>query len=205
MKKTKSQRDPFAEREAAKYQNPIPSREFILEQLDKSGAPLKQEQLAELLGLHDFDEQEGLRRRLIAMERDGQLIRDRRKAYGRVDKMDLLRGRVSGHRDGYGWCILADGGDDLYLPSRQMQKVFDGDEVLVRATGHGFKGRREGSIVEVIAHNTKEVVGRYFQEGGIQFVRPDNSRLNLDILIAPGEKVGAKSGQYVVVEITQQP
>ncbi len=139
------------------------------------------------------------------MERDGQLIRDRRKAYGRVDKMDLLAGRVSGHRDGYGWFIPNQGGDDLYLPSRQMQKVFDGDEVLVRKTGLGFKGRGEGSIVEVIGHNTQEVAGRYYKENGIQLVRPDNTRINHNILIASDEKVRAQSGQYVIVKITQQP
>ncbi len=201
----RTKKDPFAKREAAKYENPIPSREYILEQLDKAGSPLNHEQLSDLLQLHDFDEQEGLRRRLIAMERDGQLIRDRRRAYGRVDKMDLLAGRVSGHRDGYGWFIPNQGGDDLYLPSRQMQKVFDGDEVLVRETGFGFKGRREGSIVEVIGHNTQEVVGRYYKENGIQFVRPDNTRINHDIMIANEEKVKAQSGQYVIVDITQQP
>jgi ribonuclease R len=205
LKKSKSRRDPHAQREAAKYDNPVASREFILEHLDKAGAPLNHEKLCAVLGLEDFDEQEGLRRRLIAMERDGQLMRDRRGAYGRVDKMDLLRGRVSGHRDGYGWFIPAEGGDDLYLPARQMQKVFDGDEVLVRPTGFGFKGRQEASIVEVIAHNTQEVVGRYFQERGIQFVRPDNPRISADVLLPPGEQSTATSGQYVVVEIIQQP
>ncbi len=198
-------RDPHAKREAAKYDNPIASREFILDHLDKAGSPLTHEKLCVALGLEDYDEQEALRRRLIAMERDGQVIRDRRGAYGRVDKMDLLRGKVIGHRDGYGWFAPVEGGDDLYLPARQMQKVFDGDEVLVRPTGFGFKGRREATIVEIIAHNTQEVVGRFFQESGIQFVRPENGRISFDILIPPHQQDEAKPGQYVVAAITQQP
>lgn len=199
-------KDPHANREAKRYDNPIPSREYILEQLDRADGPLRHEELAERLGLQEDPEQlEALRRRLIAMERDGQLMRDRRRAYGRVDKMDLLRGRVQGHKDGYGFFIPHDGGEDLYLTFRQMQKVFDGDEVLVRPAGYGFKGRREAVIVEVLSRNTTELVGRYFRDQGIQFVRPDNLRINMDILIAAGDEAEAKQGQYVAVDITQQP
>lgn len=200
-----SRHDPQAEREAERYENPIPSREFILEQLEAAGSPLSHEALCERLELSDPDAVEALRRRLIAMERDGQLIRDRRKAYGRVDKMNLLRGMVQGHKDGFGFFIPQTGGDDLYLTFRQMQKVFDGDEVLVREAGVGFKGKREAVIVEVLARNTWEVVGRFYKENGIQFVRPDNPRLTMDVLLTPDEPVDARDGQYVVAEIIQQP
>lgn len=206
MKKSKQDhQDPHADREAERYENPIPSREFILEQLDEAGSPQTHEALCERLDLRDPDSIEALRRRLLAMERDGQLIRDRRAAYGRVDKMNLLRGMVQGHKDGYGFFIPAAGGDDLYLTFRQMQKVFDGDEVLVRPAGYGFKGRREAVIIEVLARNTKEIVGRYYKENGIKFVRPDNPRLTMDVMLPPDEAVEAKDGQYVVVEIIQQP
>jgi ribonuclease R len=206
LKKSKEDhQDPHAEREAERYENPIPSREYILEQLDEAGSPQTHEDLCERLKLTDPDSVEALRRRLLAMERDGQLIRDRRRAYGRVDKMNLLRGMVQGHKDGYGFFIPAAGGDDLYLTFRQMQKVFDGDEVLVRPAGVGFKGRREAVIIEVLARNTKEIVGRYYKENGIKFVRPDNPRLTVDVLLPPDETTEAKDGQYVVVEIIQQP
>lgn len=206
MKKSKQDHhDPHAEREAERYENPIPSREYILEQLDEAGSPQTHEALCERLKLSDPDSVEALRRRLLAMERDGQLIRDRRAAYGRVDKMNLLRGMVQGHKDGYGFFIPAAGGDDLYLTFRQMQKVFDGDEVLVRPAGLGFKGRREAVIIEVLARNTREVVGRYYKENGIRFVRPDNPRLTMDVMLPADEPTEAKDGQYVVVEIIQQP
>ncbi|MEX1033307.1 MAG: ribonuclease R [Cellvibrionaceae bacterium] len=209
MKRSKhsdpTQQDPHADREADRYENPIPSREYILADLEKAGSPQTHEALCERLGLTDPDAVEALRRRLIAMHRDGQLIRDRRQAYGRVDKMNLLRGMVQGHKDGYGFFIPQTGGDDLYLTFRQMQKVFDGDEVLVRPAGVGFKGKREAVIVEVLARNTEEVVGRYYKEQGIQFVRPDNPRITMDVLLPADEPAEAKDGQYVVVKIIQQP
>lgn len=198
-------RDPHSKREAAKYSNPIPSREFILEQLQAAGRPLDHSELTEILELADPESIEALRRRLVAMERDGQLIRDRRKAYGSVDKMDLLRGRVQGHKDGFGFFIPQQGGEDLFLHSKQMQKVFDGDEVLVRESGTGYRGKREGIIVEVLKRNTPQIVGRYYQEQGTHFVRPENTRINQDILIALGDQGKAESGQYVVVEVTRHP
>ncbi len=197
--------DPNLAREAEKYDNPIPSREYILDILDKAPGPMTHEALCEVLQLNDEDSIEALRRRLIAMSRDGQLLSNRKSGYGVLNKMDLIRGRVQGHKDGFGFVIPAEGGDDLYLSYRQMRRVLDGDEVLVRETGQDFKGRREGSIVEVLSHNTNQVVGRYFSESGIYFVRPDNPRISHDILIAPEDRGQAKRNQFVVVEVTKQP
>jgi len=198
-------RDPFAAREAEKYENPIPSREFILELLDSADQPVTHEQMCDLLKLTEEDQVEALRRRLIAMARDGQLISNRRDAYVRLDKIDVVRGRVQGHRDGYGFVIRADGGEDIYLHNRQMRKVFDGDEVLVRLAGEQYRGKEEGAIVEVLARNTSQLAGRFHNEEGVQFVRPENPRITQDIMIPFGSYGGATHGQIVVAEITQQP
>src|SRR5690625_1890814 len=128
--------------------------------LDAADGPVTHPELCEQLKLTDEDSIEALRRRLIAMARDGQLISNRRGAYVRLDKIDVVRGRVQGHRDGYGFVIRADGGDDIYLHNRQMRRVFDGDEVLVRKTGENQRGKEEGAIVEVIARNTTSLAGR---------------------------------------------
>ena len=197
--------DPHMAREAAKYDNPIPSREYIIEVLEQAAGPMTHEELCDYLKMSSEDDIEALRRRLIAMSRDGQLLSNRRQGYGVIDKMDLVRGRVQGHKDGFGFLVPADGGDDLFLSYRQMRKVFDGDEVLARKTGTDFKGRPEGGIVEVLVHNTNQIVGRFFSDNGVQFVRPDNARLSHDVMIAADGCGKAKANQFVVVEITAQP
>ncbi|MFA7554077.1 MAG: ribonuclease R [Spongiibacteraceae bacterium] len=197
--------DPYADREAEKYEQPIPSREFIMDFLEQADGPLNRNQLTKALGMEDDQQVEALRRRLRAMERDGQLICNRKGAYGLVDKMDLIRGRVQAHRDGYGFLVPADGSGDLYLSSRQMSMVFDGDEVLCRSTGADHRGKQEGAIVEVIVRNTRQLVGRLYDENGVVFVTPDNTRVNHSIIV-PRDAVGdARVEQYVMVEITQQP
>jgi len=206
LKKTKSKHsDPYAKREAKKYDNPIASREFILSILERSAGPLTHEQIAQELNCIDADQIEALRRRLNAMERDGQVVRNRKGGFGKIDKMDLIRGRVQGHRDGYGFVIPADGGEDLYLSNRQMRKVFDGDEVLARHANYGYKGRKEGAIVEVVTKNTTQLVGRFVKERGVNFVRPDNPRIVQNVVVPDDATLNAKPSQLVVVEIDEYP
>ena len=95
--------DPFQEREAEKYANPIPSREFIIEHLTKREKPANREELAVELNIEGEEQIEALRRRLRAMERDGQLVFTRRQCYALPERLDLLKGTVIGHRDGFGF------------------------------------------------------------------------------------------------------
>src|SRR5690606_33518302 len=88
--------DPHAAREAERYENPIPSREFILEHLEQRGEPASHMELCTALLLFDADAQYALERRLEAMTRDGQLMSNRRGVYGLVNKMDLIKGRIMG-------------------------------------------------------------------------------------------------------------
>ena len=204
-KKSKSLLDPFAKREAEKYNNPIPSREYILDYLKKCGHLVKREELHQILSLEDPEQQEALRRRLRAMERDGQIVLTRREGYGLPDKMNLVRGRIIGHRDGFGFLVPDDGSDDLYLSARQMQCVFHGDRALARVVGTDRKNRREGAIAEVLERNTPSLVGRFFTEKGVAFVVPSNTRIAQDILVGTEDQGDAQSGQIVVVEITNYP
>ncbi|MFT0633963.1 ribonuclease R [Pseudomonas sihuiensis] len=197
--------DPEAAREAEKYDNPIPSRELILSHLAERGAPASREQLVEEFGLHTDDQLEALRRRLRAMERDGQLIYTRRGTYAPVDKLDLICGRISGHRDGFGFLVPDDGSDDLFLSPAQMRLVFDRDRALVRVAGFDRRGRREGGIVEVIERAHESIVGRYYEENGIGFVVADNPKIQQEVLVTPGRTAGARIGQFVEIKITHWP
>lgn len=204
-RKSPSKSDPFAEREAEKYAKPIPSREFIMEHLACVGKPLNLNMIAEIFHLSHEDDLEALRRRLRAMERDGQVIRNRRKEYGLAKKMDLVRGRVIAHPDGFGFLVADEGGSDLFLSEKQMRSLLHGDRALVNIVGIDHRGRREGALVEVLERNTSEVVGRFFHKKGIGFVEANNRRIHQKILIVPGGQQQAQDGQIVVVRLVEQP
>ncbi|EAR09598.1 ribonuclease R [Reinekea blandensis] len=205
VKKPNKSKDPHLSREAAKYDNPIPSREFISEHLEKRSGPATHPELCDELGLTHDDDIEALRRRLIAMVRDGQLLCSRRGAFGLIDKMDLVRGRVQGHPDGYGFLIPDLGGQDYLLNHRQMNCCFDGDIVLARKGRRDHRGRTEAIITEVLERNTVELVGRFHWDGSFGVVHPENKRIAHDVLIPPKNAAGAEDGDIVVVEILEQP
>ena len=205
MIKRRRRTDPFAAREAQKYAHPIPSREHLLQALSDEGRPRSLDSLAALVGVNTERDREALMKRLRAMERDGQVVCNRRGDYGLAPRMDLIRGRVSGHRNGFGFVIPDDGSDDLFLSPREMRALMHGDRVLVRLAGIDRLGRKEASVVEVLERNTRSVVGRFVKEGGACFVVPDHRRMHHDIIV-PNENVGgARNGEIVVVEITDQP
>src|SRR5471030_885473 len=202
---TAMSQDPFLEREAEKYEFPVPSREFILDHLAKRETPVSREELAQDLEITGDDQIEGLRRRLRAMERDGQLIFTRRQCYALPERLDLLRGTVIGHRDGFGFLRVEGSKDDFYLSAEQMKMAIHGDVVMAQPLGADRKGRREARIVRVLVPKVSQIVGRYFTDAGAGFVVPDDSRLSFDILI-PAEAInGARMGYMVVVELTQRP
>lgn len=205
MSKNTNIDDPHASREAAKYDNPIPSREYILEHLETRGEPGDFSVLCSELKLESPEDCDALSKRLNAMCRAGQLICSRSGSYGLVNKMDLVKGRVMGHRDGFGFLIPEDGSSDLYLGPRQMQKVFDGDIILARVSGIDRRGRKEGKVAEILSRKSSRIVGRFYKEAGAGVVVPHNKRISQEVLISKKHRKDAKDGDFVMVEITRFP
>ncbi|MCK9512930.1 MAG: ribonuclease R [Pigmentiphaga sp.] len=182
----------------------VPTREEILRVLREAPEPLSQEALAERLGVVRAATWVGFERRLAAMERDGQLLPNRKGVLLLADKLDFIAGRVQGHRDGFGFLVRDDGGQDLFLSPREMLKVMHGDRVLARQSGE-FRGKPDGQIVEIIEHSSRRLVGRLERERGITIIVPEDPRVRHDILVAPGDEAGARPGQVVTVELITPP
>ncbi|MBT8420896.1 MAG: ribonuclease R [Gammaproteobacteria bacterium] len=197
--------DPHAEREALKYGHPVTSREHLLHLLTERGVPLSFEEIATELALTDNEALTALNRRLHAMRRDGQIIQNRRRGYGLVNKMDLISGRIIAHPDGFGFLVPDSGGKDLHLSTREMRSVLHNDRAVVSVASVDRRGRKQGRLVEVLEHNTSEVVGRLVTEHGIGFVVPDDKRIHQDILIPADQISPAEEGQIVIAEIIAQP
>jgi ribonuclease R len=197
--------DPQARREAQRYEHPIPSREAIIKLLGDRGELLTADVVARELGLSDPRDREALDKRLAAMLRDGQLLRNRRDGYGVANKLDLIPGTILANAEGFGFLRPDAGGDDIYLSPYEMRKVLHGDRVLASIVGVDHRGRKQGAIAEVLERRASRLVGRVVTENGIVVVTPDDRRLHQDVLIPPGRERGARSGQIVVAEITQPP
>jgi ribonuclease R len=183
---------------------PKPTCESILRELTDAGVPLAPAEVAARLAIgrkqqHLFDQC------VDTLERDGEILVNRKGELCIVAKLDLLRGTVQGHPDGYGFVVPDDGGDDLFLSPREMHKVLHGDRVTAKRIGFDRRGRPEAAIVDVLERANRDVVGRVHEERGLWFVEAENRRINQDLLLAPDGRMNAQPGQVVVVEIIEQP
>ncbi|GAA5076503.1 ribonuclease R [Lysobacter panacisoli] len=197
--------DPHAAREAARYEQPIASREVILQILMQADGPMPAEELAQRLGLSEPDRFDALGKRLGAMVRDGQLLRNRVGEFLPARQLDLVPGVVIANPDGFGFLRLESGGDDLFLPPLEMRKAMHGDRVLASVTGVDRRGRREGAILRVLERRLNRLIGRFVLEAGISYVVPDDRRIQRNVQIPPDERLGAQNGQLVVCELLQAP
>lgn len=188
------------QREASKYDNPVPSREFILEFLATQNKSMGHLDLCKEFSLTGEDEIEALRRRLIAMCRDNQMTSNQNDEYSPILESDLIEGYVQGNKEGHGF-LLRQSDDDIFLSARQMQNVMDGDKVKARLSGRSVKGRLDGVVVEVLERKHTQLVGRYYEESRTAFVTPENPRIAQDILITTESGLTPTHGQYVLAEI----
>lgn len=203
-RKSWQDRDPRFREESGRYDDPVPSRDFLLATLAGAREPLALDALAARIGVDDAS-RPALEKRLAAMVRDGQLLLNRANEYCLLDRLSLVVGTVSGHRDGFGFLVPDGGGDDLFLPPREMRKLMHGDRAAARVTGRDERGRLEGAVADVLERRTRQVAGRFSMEGGVGFVVPDNRRISQRVVV-PRDAVGdAKHGDLAVVEIVEQP
>ena len=210
--------DPDFAAESTRYASPLPSRNHILRTLVEATEPMTLDELIAHFGLKKLNEQEAFTKRLVAMAREAQLQpADRRGAYRATlteggepveapsRAIVTVDGKVSAHRDGYGFLVPEPGnGPDVFLSPRQMASLMNGDKVRVKVTGTDQRGRREGALVEVLERGTTQVVGRLHGADGVFTVIPSNPR-QPEIVIPPHDRGGAKHGQMVVAELVTPP
>jgi ribonuclease R len=183
----------------------VPGRNALLQYLRDAGQPLKIEALMQGLGLKGQKTRSSLEDTLERMVRAGQIIQNRRDEYCLAEKLELVAGLVSGHRDGFGFVIREDGEDDVYLSAREMRSLIDGDRVAIKIVGRDYRGRPEGKVVDVLERGVRDIAGQFIRERGIGVVVPDNPRIPHRVLIPQGESGEAKPGQIVVARILDYP
>jgi ribonuclease R len=177
----------------------------ILEDLRNAGQPLSLALLASMLRVTGKVPLARLQQQLSDLERSGELVRNRRDEYCLRERIGLVVGTISGHRDGHGFVQPDDRSPPVFLSHRQMQQVMHGDRVSARITGTDRRGRPEGSIVDVLERSTQEIVGRLYEDSGVYFVVPDNPRISHRIVVPVKQLHCARAGQIVLLKLIEQP
>ena len=197
--------DPYYQREIEKYgENPLPSREFIMQCLEKEGRLLS---FAEIINIFQLNEAraELFSHRLKAMIRAGQLMSNRQGQIGLSRKMDLVAGRVIAHPEGYGFLHFEGDEPDGFIPPKYMNELMHDDKILARVSDIDRQGRKDYAPVEILERGQARIVGKLSHLQGLWFVLPENRRLNRQFFIPDDKRNGAKNGEIVVAEIVEYP
>lgn len=195
----KRKKDPHAAREAAKYDNPVPSREYIIEYLHNCKTSLNLQQICDALGVYEPEQLEAMRRRLRAMVRDDQLEQINKRRFIPAKRRVLLEGVIQVDKKNNIWVIPNDHSARISLPFSTDLAVTQGNRVVVSVPDIEDKKRRLGKLVEVLEKPEVVITGRFVEELRNSFVVPFSSELNSDISILNNSS--AKDGDIVVVEI----
>jgi ribonuclease R len=202
--KTKKQKSKSArERDARRTSTDGPDR--ITEVLREAGRPLLFDELVEPLGASSPAARKRLQTAVEALLHGGEIVRNRRDELCLRERLPLVVGTVTGHRDGYGILHPDDRSAPVILPYRQMREVMHGDRVAARVSGKDQRGRIEGAVVEVLERGTQEIVGRLYEEAQIYFVIPDNPRISHRVLVPRDRLAGARAGQVVLLKLIEPP
>ncbi|MFI4938574.1 MAG: ribonuclease R [Candidatus Berkiellales bacterium] len=195
--------DPFLARESQNYENPIPSREFILATLIEWGVPTKRQAIVKHFALTDPDQQEALRRRLKAMMRDGQIIKTP-KGYVPITEYDTCNGVIVIVREGEGYLQPEEGGDTIELSGAALRGYYDGDLVEVQITQIDPEGHTQGRIVKLLKGVVPHVVGRLIENTSGFELLPFDRKFSQNIIVTKADKGVAKNGDIAEVEILRE-
>jgi ribonuclease R len=178
----------------------------VVNTLREAGRPLTFDELAARIGRDGKAARRRLQSQIEELLHAGEIIRNRRGEYMLRERVpQLVVGTVSGHRDGHGFVLPDDRSAPVFLAPRQMLETMHGDRVAVRISGQDNRGRPQGALVEVLERNTREIVGRLYDESGISYVVPDNPRIGHRVFVPRGHLGGARAGQVVLVQLKEQP
>ncbi|MDO4222875.1 MAG: ribonuclease R [Acinetobacter sp.] len=201
---TKKWKDPDAKLEAERYDNPIPSRVLIANTIEQAKTALSHSDLVLKFDLQDQKQIDALHHRLIAMVRDGQLVKDDYK-FQVVSNQPVFDASIVLHSKGTGVARI-DGDETLLLPRRELDLVFHGDCVKVIKSRKDHKGTW-GVITEVTQRRVKQLIGSLEQLNGSYYVQPRNLNQHQPIPLEDElvHHAQVKVGDVLRVEIDDYP
>ena len=170
---------------------------------DKSYVPMKAKELAMLLGIPKSQRDE-LTQVLDYLVSEGRIGISKKGKYGKPEVFSV-NGIFCGHPKGFGFVTVEGMEQDVFIPEDRTGAALHGDrvQIVVESQDRGSGRRAEGSVLKVLEHANKEVVGYYQKSKGFGFVIPDNQKISKDIFIPQGCDMGAVTGHKVVARIKE--
>ena len=184
------------------------NRDSILECMHKeSYKPLSYHELKEVFGIKDGDEEIKFSKIVGKLEKEGEIVKTRAGKFGLPEMMNLVKGIIHISKKGFG-VLVPDkaGAEEVFVYGKKLNGAMHNDRVMVRIQEKGYNGQRpEGTVIRILARNTRELVGTFTKGRHLLQVVPDDSRQIYPIYVKASRKWKAKEGDKVLVRISSWP
>ncbi|WP_276624022.1 ribonuclease R [Syntrophomonas wolfei] len=184
------------------------NRDSILECMHKeSYKPLSYHELKEVFGIKDGDDEIKFSKIVGKLEKEGEIVKTRARKFGLPEMMNLVKGIIHISKKGFGVLVPEKAGiEEVFVYGKKLNGAMHNDRVMVRIQEKGYNGQRpEGTVIRILARNTRELVGTFTKGRHLLQVVPDDSRQIYPIYVKASRKWKAKEGDKVLVRISSWP
>jgi len=173
------------------------SEKSVLAVFRQGARPMTRADIGRALGLKKRD-RPALRQTLKNLVDQGRLIKTR-GAYGLLDKMRLVTGRLEVKRSGVGFVVPEDSRrKDLFISEKDLGDAWHGDRVVAAVVREHRRKNNEGRIVRVLERGRKSLTARVVRGlgGGAYICRPTDPLLGFGMAVETNEKL--RPGQVIL-------
>lgn len=160
----------------------------------------KAKELARLLHVPPtkYSEYRGL---LRSLAQQGLLAKLRHNHFAHVRPTATLAGKLHVKTQGYGFLLVGEGKEDVFISQKNMRTALNGDLVKVELFARPSGRWPEGRVVEILQRSHNNIVGTLQRGKHYYYVKPDDIKLLRDVYIPEENLNAAKPGQKVAVII----
>ncbi len=162
--------------------------------------------LVPILGIKDTQGRNELIKFLKTLTKKGDLKEQGAGVFSfKKQNNQYIIGTIELTSNGNGYLIPDDGTPDIFIHKKNINRAFDGDRVKIYKYRRKENGSEEGEVVEIESRHRNEFVGIFERQKDFGFVVCNQSRMYTDIFIKKDNLGDYKSGETVVVALTDWP
>ena len=170
-----------------------------------SGKTYNYKQIASSLGVNDASSRNQIIKKLAQLAAKKQIKEVERGKFTIEGSQNYYTGTLDLTTKGYGYVVIEELADDVFIANKDLHAAFDGDTVEIYIYNRRRKKRSEGEITRIVKRKRTEFVGTLQQKKDFGFVVIDDKSMYTDFFISAGKLNGANDGDKVVVEFEEWP
>lgn len=181
------------------------SKEILGVLRKESDKAFNYKQIAAKLGIEDAGSRNKIIRSLAQLAAKKEVEQLGKGKFRISASVDYHRGFLDMTAKGSGYVVVEDLEDDIFIPSNNLNRALNGDEVEVYIYRRRNNKKSEGEVTRILNRKRTEFVGVLQLKDKFGFVAMQDPKMYTDIFVQKNKIGDAKNGEKVVVELEDWP